>query len=61
MERKVKRAAIVSRSTAAEEGRERKERERECVCVYDKVGKTRRKSTAEALLTFCSRCCAQAL
>jgi len=35
MERKVKRAAIVSRSTAAEEGRERKEREREreCVCM----------------------------
>jgi len=34
MERKVKRATIVSRSTTAEEGRERKERERECVCVY---------------------------
>jgi len=34
MERKVKRAAIVSCSTTAEEGRERKERERVCVCVY---------------------------
>ena len=36
MERKVKRAAIVSRPTAAEEGKERereRERERECVCV----------------------------
>jgi len=37
MERKVKRAAIVSCSTAAEGGRERREREREresvCVCV----------------------------
>jgi len=36
MEQKIKRAAIVSRSTAAEEGKERKgkrERERECVCV----------------------------
>jgi len=38
MERKIKRAVIVSRSTAAEEGKEMKgkrerERERVCVCV----------------------------
>jgi len=79
MERKVKRAAIVSRSTAAERGKEGKgKRERECVCVCvlalreplerwakqdkngRKVGKMRRKGTAEALLAFCSRCCVQA-
>jgi len=34
MEREVKRATIVSRSTAAERGKEVKgKRERECVCV----------------------------
>jgi len=77
MEQKIKRTAIVSRSTAA--GRERKGK-RESVCVSvcvlapreplerwakrdkngHKVGKTRRKSTAEALLASCSWCCARA-
>jgi len=33
MEQTLKRAVIVSRSTAAEGGKERKERERESVCV----------------------------
>jgi len=52
---KVKRAVIVSCSTTAEKGKERKgKRERESVCVCDKVGKTQHKSTAEALLASCS-------
>jgi len=46
MEQTLKRAAIVSRSTAAEGGKERNKRKRESVCVCVKVGKTRRKSTA---------------
>ena len=45
---KLKRTAIVSRSTAAKGERERQ---------TQKEGKTRRSAVAEALLTCCSRCC----